>query len=228
MSHKLAKTGAVACALALSVSMFGCAATSKTPEGPAATSASVQARTSDEIATTAATLDKQSDNDTMGGKETKTVSLGQQVTGDGYTFTLTNYQYEKAITLGSDAAEHQEEPGRQYLVVSGTFTNTSNTAENIRKGTAAWFTFDGVFEDAPSGEYGIQGWTDAIDDSGVNFSNYIVQPGETVQFFVYAEIEDTVASGATGANLLWGFNETLDDAHYEASTEALAYSIKLY
>jgi hypothetical protein len=119
-----------------------------------------------------------------------------------------------------------DEVGAKYLVLKGTFTNSSDTAENIRKGTAAWFTFDGVFSNDP--DYGIQGWTDAFTSDGTNASGYIVPAGQSVDFFIYAEVPDTVAEGATGAHVLWGVNDTLDDAHYEAAHEGAAYDITVY
>ncbi|MCC6109357.1 MAG: hypothetical protein LIV29_04900 [Denitrobacterium sp.] len=233
MSHKLAKTGVAACTLALAAALCGCASSAvHTPSdtaaaGPASSSATVQARTSDQIAQTAATLEKASDNDTMGEQGTQSVSLGQTVTGDGYTFKLDSYEYTDEIDQTSGgAALHLDEVGTKYLVLKGTFTNTSDSTENIRKGTAAWFTFDGVFTDDP--DYGIQGWTDAFTSDGTNVSDYIVPAGQSVDFFIYAEVPDTVAEGATGAHVLWGVNSTLDDAHYEAADEGTAYDITAY
>lgn len=233
MSHKLAKTGVAVCTLALAAALCGCASTdlhtsSSTAEaGPAATSDSVQARTSDEIAATAATLDKASDNDTMGEQGTQSVSLGQKVTGDGYTFTIESYAYTDEIDQESGGAPlHLDKVGTKYLVLKGTFTNTSDTTENIRKGTAAWFTFDGIYTD--NANYGIQGWTDAFNSDGTNVSGYMVPAGATVDFFIYAEVPDTTVEGATGAQVLWGVNDSLDDAHYEAAHEGTAYDITIY
>ncbi|MGI6033794.1 MAG: hypothetical protein ACOX69_10290 [Coriobacteriales bacterium] len=229
MSAKLKKAGAVVGAVLLAVSMTGCA-TSTTPVGPAGTSDSVTARSQSEIDETASVLDKQSDNATMGEKGTTDVSLGQEIDTDTYSFKLESYEFTDEIKPGADGdtALHLDEPGKKYLVVKGTYTNKSDQQQNIRKGTAAWFTFsDNVFP--KDDDYGIQGWTDAIQDDQKSFSNYVVEPGETVDMFIYAEVEDTVAKKAKSATVLWGFNNTLDTySYYEAATEGAAYKVKIF
>lgn len=229
MSAKLKKVGIVLGAALLAVSMTGCAS-SKTPVGPAGTSDSVTARSQSEMDGTASILDKQSDNATMGEKGTTKVSLGQQIDTDTYSFKLDSYKFTDVIEPGADGdtALHRDEAGKKYLVVSGTYTNKSDQQQNIRKGTAAWFTFSGnVFP--KDDDYGIQGWTDAIQDDQKSFSNYVVEPGETVNMFIYAEVENSVAKKAKSATVLWGFNNKLDTySYYEASTEGAAYKVTIF
>lgn len=234
-TRMLVKSGAVICAVVMAVALAGCgSAASKTPtgmpdKGAANGASTVQARSADAMATTAAMLDATSENETMGGVKIQTVALGQAVTGDGYTFTLKSYEYVDSIALGSadDTSGHLNETGKKYLVVHGTFTNTSNATENIRKGTAAWFTFGNVFPDNRD-EYGVQGWTDAYSEDKSTVSNYIIGAGESRDMFVYAEVEDTVAATAPTAQLLWGFNSDMTGRHYEANSESVAYQIALY
>lgn len=230
MNSKVGKIGVAVCAVALAGALSGCA-TSTTPVGPAGTADSVTARSSEEMEQTAAILDKQSDNDTMGGKGIESVSLGQEVSTDTYSFTLTSYEYVDVVEPGAsgDTAIYMDQVNRKYLVVHGTYTNKSDTAQNIRKGTAAWFTFDSSVFPNNRDEYGIQGWTDVIESDGTAFSNFQVEPGETVDMFVYAEVVDSVASSAKSAHVLWGFNNVLDDySYYEAATEGAAYDVTIY
>lgn len=230
MSSKLMKAGAIACALTASVCMFGCSGTNTaSTEGPAATSIAVTARTESQMEVTAAYLDKQSDNDTIGQTGAKAVKLGQTVTTDRYSFTLNSYEYTDVIKPGAsgDTALHLDQPGEKYLVVKGTFTNTSSTPENIRKGTASWFTYGNIYPNTLA-EFGVQGWTDAIVSDGTAFSNYIVQPGETVDVIVYASTEDRVAENATTAQFIWGFNNDLNDRYYEADHEGESYLVTVY
>lgn len=136
----------------------------------------------------------------------ESISLGQTVEADNYTFTLTNVEWTKELYPPDTSGGYnyyQEQPNKTYCVVKGTFQNTGSNAFDLGSTSLEFKNMNGKYNFSGSPEYAFY---NAVGYSSIgNF--YSIEPLTEVPVYLYASVPDEVANNFTGGTMTWSFRD---------------------
>lgn len=134
----------------------------------------------------------------------KSVSLGEQVEGPDYVFTLTSVDWLKEIYPSDTSGGYnyyQQEPNKTYCVVKGTFKYTGGNTFSF-KNTSVSFSFNDKYTFSGSAEYETYNAVRYAD-----FTNfYSLEPFDEVHIILYASVADEVCNDLQSGIMSWKFN----------------------
>lgn len=136
----------------------------------------------------------------------ESISLGQTVEADNYTFTLTNVEWGKELYPPDTSGGYnyyQEQPNKTYCVVKGTFKNTGSNAFDLGSTSLEFKNMNGKYNFSGSPEYAFY---NAVGYSSLgNF--YSIEPLTEVPVYLYASVPDEVAENFTSGTMTWTFRD---------------------
>lgn len=136
----------------------------------------------------------------------ESISLGQTVEADNYTFTLTNVEWGKELYPPNTSGGYnyyQEQPNKTYCVVKGTFKNTGSNAFDLGSTSLEFKNMNGKYNFSGSPEYAFY---NAVGYNSLgNF--YSIEPLTEVPVYLYASVPDEVADYFTGGTMTWTFRD---------------------
>lgn len=150
----------------------------------------------------------------------KQVSLGEQVSGDGYTFTLTSFDFKDEIypsdTLGY-YRYYQDESGKTYLCARAKVTNDSSDYAGFCKATSAEFNVGGNKYSASVEQDINRGF----------WSMYTLDAKDTGSYIIYASIPDSVKD-SSDITLTWSFPQSASrlQSYFSSSLDNVSYCLK--
>lgn len=150
----------------------------------------------------------------------KQVSLGEQVSGDGYTFTLTSFDFKDEI-YPSDTSRYyryyQDESGKTYLCARAKVTNDSSDYAGFCKATSAEFNVGGNKYSASVEQDINRGF----------WSMYTLDAKDTGSYIIYASIPDSVKD-SSDITLTWSFPQSASrlQSYYSSSLDNVSYCLK--
>ena len=150
----------------------------------------------------------------------KQVSLGEQVSGNGYTFTLTSFDFKDEI-YPSDTSSYyryyQDESGKTYLCVRAKLTNDSSDYVGFCRATSAEFNVGGNKYSASIEQDINRGF----------WSMYTLDAKDTGSYIIYASIPDSVKD-SNDITLTWSFPQSASrlQSYFSSSSDNVSYCLK--
>lgn len=150
----------------------------------------------------------------------KQVSLGEQVSGDGYTFTLTSFDFKDEIYPSDTSGYYryyQDESGKTYLCARAKVTNDSSDYAGFCKATSAEFNVGGNKYSASVEQDINRGF----------WSMYTLDAKDTGSYIIYASIPDSVKD-SSDITLTWSFPQSASrlQSYFSSSLDNVSYCLK--
>lgn len=133
----------------------------------------------------------------------KSVSLGEQIEGPDYTFTLTSVDWVKELYPSDTSGRYNyypEQPNKTYCVVHGTFKYTGGNSFSFRN-TSVSFSFNDKYNFSGTAEYEQY---NAVGYAELN-DFYSLEPFDEVQIALYASVADEVRNDLQSGIVTWKF-----------------------
>lgn len=150
----------------------------------------------------------------------KQVSLGEKVSGDGYTFTLTSFDFKDEIYPSDNSgyySYYQDESGKTYLCARANLTNDSFDYAGFCKSTSAEFNVGGNKYSASVEQDINRGF----------WSMYTLDAKDTGSYIIYASIPDSVKD-SSDITLTWSFPQSASrlQSYFSSSLDNVSYCLK--
>ena len=150
----------------------------------------------------------------------KEIALGQSVSGDGYTFTITSFDFSNEIYPTNRSGYYryyQDESGKTYLSARVKITNDSTAYAGFCKATKATFYIG-------ENEYS----ANIEEDTGTGFwSMYTLDAKDTGSYLISTSVPDSVKDSGE-ISLVWSFPRSASSLqnYYTSSGDNVDYVLK--
>ena len=153
--------------------------------------------------------------------EAQEIELGEEIATDDYTFTVGSYSWVENIyppDTSNGYTYHKGEEGKHYFLFRGTFKNTAASKVALDDISEASFVFNG--------KYTYDGTVEFTASDANMFNQYYVDPLETVELYLYAQVPDELMDGFDTVELTWDFYAEESSWHENdpVATYMLTYS----
>lgn len=148
------------------------------------------------------------------------VSLGDEVAGDGYTFTLTSFDFKNEIYPSDTSGYYRyymDESGKTYLCARAKITNTGTDYAAFCKATSAEFNVGGNKYSASIEQDINRGF----------WSMYTLDPKDTGSYIIYSSVPDSVKDSGD-ITLTWSFPKSSSrlQSYFSSSADNISYCLK--
>lgn len=137
------------------------------------------------------------------------ISFGQPVETDNYTFTLSGVEWTNEIYPPDTSGYYTyypEEANKTYCLIKGTFKYLGGTQFDFGNTSAQFSNMNGKYEFSASPEHAFDG---GVGSSGLDWisNTYALEPLAEVPLYIYASIPDEVANDFEGGTFTWRFQD---------------------